>query len=49
MLDRFKEFWAGTVLHPVVRLFLKLGISPDTVTRARLAYAWVSCRSHIVC
>jgi len=32
VLDRFKEFWAGTVLHPVVRLFLKLGISPDTVT-----------------
>lgn len=32
MLDRFKEFWAGTVLGPVVRLFLKLGISPDAVT-----------------
>jgi CDP-diacylglycerol---glycerol-3-phosphate 3-phosphatidyltransferase len=32
VLDRFKEFWAGTVLHPVVRLFLKLGISPDAVT-----------------
>ena len=32
MLDRFKEFWAGTVLHPIVRLFIKLGISPDAVT-----------------
>lgn len=32
MLDRFKEFWAGTVLHPVVRLFIRLGISPDVVT-----------------
>ncbi|WP_408899303.1 phosphatidylinositol phosphate synthase [Nocardioides sp. R1-1] len=32
MLDRFKEFWAGTVLHPVVRLFIRLGISPDAVT-----------------
>jgi CDP-diacylglycerol--glycerol-3-phosphate 3-phosphatidyltransferase len=32
VLDRFKEFWAGTVLHPVVRLFIRLGISPDAVT-----------------
>ncbi len=32
MLDRFKEFWAGTVLHPFVRLFIRLGISPDAVT-----------------
>lgn len=32
MLDRFKEFWQGVVLGPVVRLFLKLGISPDAVT-----------------
>lgn len=32
MLERFKEFWAGTVLHPFVRLFIKLGISPDAVT-----------------
>lgn len=32
MLERFKEFWAGTVLHPVVRLFIRLGISPDAVT-----------------
>ncbi len=32
MLDRFKEFWAGYVLRPFVRLFIRLGISPDTVT-----------------
>ncbi len=32
MLERFKEFWGGTVLHPFVRLFIRLGISPDTVT-----------------
>lgn len=32
MLDRFKAFWAGVVLAPVVRLFLRLGISPDVVT-----------------
>ncbi len=32
VLDRFKDFWQGVVLLPVVRLFLKLGISPDTVT-----------------
>lgn len=32
MLDRFKEFWQGVVLMPFVRLFLKLGISPDAVT-----------------
>lgn len=32
MLERFKEFWAGTVLHPAVRLFIRLGISPDAVT-----------------
>ncbi|WP_436699905.1 phosphatidylinositol phosphate synthase [Nocardioides sp. BYT-33-1] len=32
MLDRFKEFWAGTVLHPVVRLLIRLGVSPDAVT-----------------
>jgi CDP-diacylglycerol--glycerol-3-phosphate 3-phosphatidyltransferase/CDP-diacylglycerol--inositol 3-phosphatidyltransferase len=31
-LERFKEFWAGTVLHPFVRLFIKMGISPDAVT-----------------
>lgn len=32
MLERFKEFWGGTVLHPFVRLFIRLGISPDAVT-----------------
>lgn len=32
MLDRFKAFWQGVVLAPVVTLFLRLGISPDTVT-----------------
>ena len=32
MLDRFKGFWQGVVLMPIVRLFLRLGISPDTVT-----------------
>lgn len=32
MLDRFKNFWQGVVLAPVVRLFLRLGISPDAVT-----------------
>jgi CDP-diacylglycerol--glycerol-3-phosphate 3-phosphatidyltransferase len=32
MLDRFKSFWQGVMLAPFVRLFIKLGISPDTVT-----------------
>lgn len=32
VLDRFKGFWQGVVLAPVVRLFIRLGISPDTVT-----------------
>ncbi len=32
MLERFKGFWQGVVLMPVVRLFLRLGISPDAVT-----------------
>ncbi len=32
MLDRFKQFWQGVVLAPIVRLFLRLGISPDAVT-----------------
>ena len=32
MLDRFKAFWQGVVLAPVVTLFLRLGISPDAVT-----------------
>ncbi|MEO9325174.1 phosphatidylinositol phosphate synthase [Nocardioides sp. C4-1] len=31
-LDRFKDFWQGVVLLPFVRLFIKMGISPDTVT-----------------
>jgi len=32
MMDRFKSFWQGVMLAPVVRLFIRLGISPDTVT-----------------
>ncbi|MBA3781619.1 phosphatidylinositol phosphate synthase [Nocardioides sp. InS609-2] len=32
MLDRFKGFWQGVMLAPFVRLFIKLGISPDAVT-----------------
>jgi CDP-diacylglycerol--glycerol-3-phosphate 3-phosphatidyltransferase len=32
MLDRFKSFWQGVMLAPIVRLFLRLGISPDAVT-----------------
>jgi CDP-diacylglycerol--glycerol-3-phosphate 3-phosphatidyltransferase len=32
MLDRFKTFWQGVVLAPIVRLFLRWGISPDAVT-----------------
>lgn len=32
MLDRFKGFWQGVMLAPFVRLFLRLGISPDAVT-----------------
>ncbi len=32
MLDRFKGFWQGVVLMPFVRLFIRLGISPDAVT-----------------
>ncbi len=32
MLDRFKAFWQGVVLAPVVNLFVRLGISPDAVT-----------------
>ena len=32
MLDRFKSFWQGVMLAPFVNLFIKLGISPDTVT-----------------
>ncbi|MCW2815590.1 MAG: CDP-alcohol phosphatidyltransferase [Nocardioides sp.] len=32
VLDRFKDFWQGVMLLPFVRLFIRLGISPDTVT-----------------
>ena len=32
MLDRFKSFWQGVMLAPFVNLFIRLGISPDTVT-----------------
>ena len=32
MLDRFKGFWQGIVLMPLVTLFIRWGISPDTVT-----------------
>ena len=32
MLDRFKGFWQGVVLMPFVKLFIKWGVSPDTVT-----------------
>src|SRR5690606_17013024 len=28
----FKNFWQGVVLAPIVKLFLRLGISPDAVT-----------------
>lgn len=32
MLDRFKDFWQGVVLAPIVRLLLWLRVSPDVVT-----------------
>src|SRR4051812_2687880 len=32
MLDRFKAFWQGTALAPIINLFIRLGISPDVVT-----------------
>lgn len=32
MLERFKNFWQGVVLAPIVNLFIRLGISPDAVT-----------------
>ncbi|HEY0888245.1 MAG TPA: CDP-alcohol phosphatidyltransferase family protein [Nocardioides sp.] len=32
MLDRFKAFWQGVVLAPVVTLLIKLKVSPDAVT-----------------
>jgi phosphatidylinositol phosphate synthase len=32
MLERFKAFWQGVVLAPIVNLLLKLGVHPDLVT-----------------
>jgi CDP-diacylglycerol--glycerol-3-phosphate 3-phosphatidyltransferase/CDP-diacylglycerol--inositol 3-phosphatidyltransferase len=32
VLNRFREFWQGTVLAPFVDLFIRLRISPDVVT-----------------
>ncbi len=32
MLERFKAFWQGVMLAPIVNLLLRLGVSPDTVT-----------------
>lgn len=32
MLDRFKHFWQGVMLAPIVNTFIRLGISPDAVT-----------------
>ena len=32
MLERFKAFWQGVMLAPIVNLLLKLGVSPDAVT-----------------
>src|SRR3954453_1349520 len=32
MLERFKAFWQGVVLAPIVNLLLRLGVSPDAVT-----------------
>ena len=32
MLDRFKNFWQSVMLAPFVNTFIRLGISPDTVT-----------------
>lgn len=32
VLDRFKTFWQTVMLAPFVRLFIRLGISPDAVT-----------------
>lgn len=32
MLDRFKSFWQGVVLAPVVHVLIRLGVSPDAVT-----------------
>lgn len=32
MLDRFKAFWQGVVLAPIINLLIRLKVSPDTVT-----------------
>jgi CDP-diacylglycerol---glycerol-3-phosphate 3-phosphatidyltransferase len=32
MLERFKAFWQGVVLAPIVNLLLRLGVHPDLVT-----------------
>jgi CDP-diacylglycerol--glycerol-3-phosphate 3-phosphatidyltransferase/CDP-diacylglycerol--inositol 3-phosphatidyltransferase len=32
MLDRFKSFWTGVILGPVVSLLIRLKVSPDAVT-----------------
>jgi CDP-diacylglycerol--glycerol-3-phosphate 3-phosphatidyltransferase len=32
LLDRFKTFWQTVALAPFIKLFLRLGISPDAVT-----------------
>jgi CDP-diacylglycerol--glycerol-3-phosphate 3-phosphatidyltransferase/CDP-diacylglycerol--inositol 3-phosphatidyltransferase len=32
MLDRFKAFWQGVVLAPIVNLLIRLNVSPDAVT-----------------
>jgi CDP-diacylglycerol--glycerol-3-phosphate 3-phosphatidyltransferase/CDP-diacylglycerol--inositol 3-phosphatidyltransferase len=32
MLDRFKAFWQGVMLAPIINLFIRLKISPDVVT-----------------
>jgi phosphatidylinositol phosphate synthase len=32
MLDRFKAFWSGVVLAPIVNLLVRLKVSPDVVT-----------------
>lgn len=32
MLDRFKAFWQGVVLAPIVDLLIRLKVSPDAVT-----------------
>ncbi len=32
MLDRFKAFWQGVVLAPIINLLIRLKVSPDAVT-----------------